>query len=114
MSKKHYMCILRSEKGGCEQPASPSDMEAMFAKYQQWQEKFADNIVDMGNKLGSKGATVSQDKVVDGPFIEVKEIVGGYMTISADSLEEAIGVIQAGPMIENPKVSIELREIDTP
>ena len=41
MSKKHYMCILRSEKGGCEQPASPSDMEAMFAKYQQWQEKFA-------------------------------------------------------------------------
>ncbi len=114
MSKKNYLCILRSGSGGCEQPSSPSEMEAMYAKYQQWQDKFADNIVDMGNKLTSVGAVVRQDVVSDGPYVELKEVIGGYMTIRAESLGEAVAVMQAGPMLENPGVSIELREISQP
>lgn len=110
MSDKTYMCILRSEAGGCEKP-SPSEMEAMFAKYQAWQEKFADRILDMGGKLGPEGGVVSKAGVSDGPFVEVKEIVGGYMLVKASNLEEAMEVMQAGPMIENPKVSIEVRQI---
>lgn len=107
------MCILRSESGGCEKP-SPSDMEAMYAKYQAWQDKFADNILDMGGALSSEGATVRADGVKDGPFIELKEVVGGYMLLTASSLDEAITVIQASPMVQNPSTSLELREINTP
>ncbi len=110
MSSKTYMCILRSQSGGCEQP-SPSEMELMYAKYQQWQEKFANNIVDMGNKLDSSGSVVRQDGITDGPFIELKEIVGGYMTLQAATLDEAIAVIQESPMIDDANVSIEIREI---
>ena len=44
MNNKTYMCILRSKSGSCEKP-SPSEMELMYAKYQDWQEKFADNIL---------------------------------------------------------------------
>lgn len=111
MSKNNYMCILR---GDCEEPTSPSEMEALFAKYKQWQDKFAGNILDMGAKLGQVGAVVRQNDLSDGPFIELKEVIGGYMTITADSLEEAIAVIKAGPMLANPGVSIEIREIATP
>ena len=111
MNHKQYMCILRSEKSGCEQPQSASDMEAMYARYQTWQEQFSANIVDMGARLGDSAAVVSQDKVIDGPFIELKEIIGGYMTISAQDLQEAIAVIEASPMVSNPGVSIEIREI---
>lgn len=114
MSNKNYLCILRNEGGGCEQPSSPTEMEAMFAKYRQWQDKFAENIVDMGNKLGSEGAVIRHDSVKDGPFVEVKEIIGGYMTITAATLDEAVDVIKASPMIANSGVSIELREIETP
>ena len=114
MSNKNFMCILRNEGGGCKQPSSPSEMEAMFAKYQQWQDQYAANIVDMGNKLGDVGAVVRQNDVKDGPFVELKEVVGGYMTIAAPSLEEAIAVIQESPMMENSGVSIEIREIATP
>lgn len=113
MTQKSYMCILRNKGSNSEKP-SPSDMEQMFAKYKQWQDKFADNIADMGNKLGDVASVVNQDGVSDGPFVELKEIVGGYMTLSAENLEEAIAVIQASPMIENPNVSIEIREISTP
>ncbi len=114
MSKKNYFCILRSPAGNCEQPASPSDMEAMYAKYQAWQEKFSTNIVDMGGKLKDSGAVVSQSEVKDGPYVEAKELIGGYMTLAAESMEEAIAVIKGSPMVMNPDVSIEIREIATP
>ena len=110
MSRKKFMCVLRSESAGCEKP-SPSDMETMYAKYQAWQEKFADRILDMGSGLGSEGSVVSKDGVKDGPFVEVKEIVGGYMIVAGETMQDAVEVIQAGPMIENPSVSIEIREI---
>ena len=113
MNNNTYMCILRSKPGACSQP-SPSDMELMFAKYRTWQDKFSDNIVDMGNKLGDGGAVVRQDGVNDGPFIELKEIIGGYMTITATSLDEAVAVIKESPMVANSGVSIEIREIMTP
>ncbi len=107
-----YMCILRSEKGDCEEP-SASDMEIMYAKYQSWQKKFADNILDMGSKLGSSASVVRHDRVDDGPFIELKEIIGGYMMLSTSSLEEAITVIKESPMVANPGTSIEIREVCT-
>lgn len=105
-----YMCILRSEAGDCEKP-SPSDMELMYAKYQAWQQKFADNILDMGNKLGATASVVRHDSVDDGPFIELKEIVGGYMMLTAATLDEAITVIKESPMVANAGTSIEIREV---
>lgn len=110
MSNKSFMCILRSNDGECEKP-SPSEMEQVFAKYQAWQEKFADNIVDMGAKLGSVASVVRTDSVTDGPYAELKEIVGGYMMLSAATLKEAVAVIQASPMIESSNVSVEIREV---
>ena len=114
---KTYMCILRSEsEQGCDNSSSPSpsEMEVMYAKYQAWQDKFADNIADMGGKLGGSASVVRQSGVEDGPFIELKEIVGGYMMISAADMEEAVAVINQSPMIESPNVSIEIREIWKP
>lgn len=110
MENKTYMCLLRSASGACEKP-SPSEMEIQFAKYQAWQQKFADNILDMGGQLGTNGSVVRNEKVTDGPFIELKEIIGGYMKLTAKNLDEATEVIKASPMVESPKVSIEIREI---
>lgn len=113
MTAKRYMCILRTESGGCGK-TDGSDMEAMYAKYQAWQQKFADRIVDMGSGLSNTGAVVSQSEVKDGPFVEIKEIIGGYMIVQGESISDAIEVMQAGPMLENPEVSIEIREMAQP
>lgn len=113
MSNKKYMCILRSNSGSCEKP-SPTEMEQMYAKYQEWQNKFSNNIVDMGGKLGDNGVVVRQNGVTDGPFIELKEIIGGYMMLQAASLDEAVTVIKESPMVAGEGVSLEIREISTP
>ena len=112
MPKQKYLCIQRSQPGKGEKP-SPAKMEEMYAKFNAWKEKFQENIVDMGGKLGG-GKVVTSEGATDGPFVEAKEVVGGYMIVSAESLEEAIKVAQQSPGVWMPGSSVEVREINTP
>ena len=89
-------------------------MEAMFASFNAWREKFRDNIVDMGGKLNAGGKIVKSDGATDGPFVEAKEVIGGYMIVAADSIEEAVEVARQSPGTAMPGSSIEVREISKP
>lgn len=113
MPKNKYLCVVRSKSGACEKP-SPAQMEESFAKFNAWKEKFKDNIVDLGGALKQEGKVVTSESVTDGPFVEVKEILGGYMMISAESLDEAVKVVSESPGVWSPESSVEIREINTP
>lgn len=89
-------------------------MEGMYAKFNAWKEKFQDNLVDLGSPLKSDGSVVSSEGATDGPFAETKEIIGGYMIISADNLEEAKEVVRESPGVAMPGSSVEIREISNP
>ncbi len=115
MSKKNYLCIQRSQpvqQGKFEAP-SPTQMEEMYAKFNAWKEKFQENLVDMGGKLGG-GKVVTSEGATDGPFVEAKEVVGGYMIVSAESMEEAVEIARQSPGVAMPGSSVEVREISTP
>lgn len=113
MSKTKYLCILRSDSGSCEKPPSPAEMEGMYAKFNAWREQFQENIADMGGRLGG-GAVLTADGRTDGPFVEGKEIVGGFMILLADSLDEAAEITRACPGVTFSGTTVELREISTP
>ncbi len=91
-----YLCLQRSLPGGEQQSAkpSPAQMQAMYTKFNEWREKFQKNLTDMGGRLGS-GRLVTSPPAPDGPFVEVKELVGGYMIVNAANIEEAIEVARA-------------------
>ena len=114
MPKRNYLCIRRSQTGqpGEPQQPSPAQMQEMYAKFNAWKEKFQANIVDLGGKLGG-GCVVTADGETDGPFVEAKEVVGGFMIVSADSLEEAIRIVRESPGILGQGASVEVREIST-
>lgn len=112
MSKQKYLCIQRSQPGTGARP-SPAQMQEMYATFNVWKEKFQKNIIDMGGKLGS-GTVVRSEGATDGPFAETKEIVGGFMIIAADSLQEAIEVARECPGVVMPGSSVEVREIHAP
>ncbi len=116
MSKQNYLCIQRSQPrqpGARGEAPSPAQMEEMYAQFNAWKEKFQDNIVDMGGKLGD-GKVVTSEGATDGPFVEAKEVVGGYMIVSAESMEEAVEVARQSPGVAMPGSSVEVREISTP
>jgi hypothetical protein len=88
-------------------------MQAMYGKFNDWREKFQKNLVDLGGRLGA-GRVVTADPAPDGPFVEVKELVGGYMIVSAANMEEAIRVASGCPGLVRPGSGVEVIEILTP
>ena len=113
MPTRKYLCIQRSPSGDCPAP-SPAQMEEMYARFEAWRETFRANIVDMGGKLQSAGKIVTAEGAADGPFVEAKEIIGGFMIVAADSIEEAVEVVRQSPGVARPGSSVEVREISTP
>ena len=115
MPKQNYLCIQRSQLGqGQGQKPSPAQMEQMYAKFNAWREKFQEDIVDMGGKLQGGGKIVTSEGATDGPFVESKEVIGGYMIVSAESLAEAVEIARQSPGVAMPGSSVEVREIHRP
>jgi len=86
-------------------------MEELYAAFNAWMDKFRNNIVDIGGALKGGGKIVTSEGASDGPFMEVKEVVGGYMIISAKTMDEAIVVARESPGVVTPGSSVEIREI---
>ena len=84
-------------------------MQEMYAQFAAWQAQFKDNLVDMGGRLGA-GRLVTPEST-DGPFVEVKELVGGYMIVSAETLDAAIEVARGCPGLVGPGSGVEVIEI---
>ena len=114
MPTQKYLFLHRSSPGQRsatrQAEPSPAQMQEMYAAFNAWREKFKDSILDMGAKLKAGGKVLSESGVTDGPFVEGKEIVGGYMIVSAESYERALEVAKEMPM-RMPGASIEIREM---
>ena len=110
-----FLCLQRGVAGT--QPTaprpSPAEMQAMYAKFNEWREKFQANLVDLGGQLGD-GRVEMHATAADGPFVEIKELVGGYMVVSASSLDEAVGIARECPGLLSPGAGVEVIEIRTP
>jgi hypothetical protein len=114
MPMQKYLVVLRREpeSQGNRQPPSPAQMQEMYAVFNAWKEKFKTNIVDMGGKLKPGGKLLTTAGVTDGPFVEAKEIVGGFMILAAESYEQAVEVAKESPGFM-PGATLEIREIAT-
>lgn len=110
-----YLCLQRKLPAGgspADKP-SPAQMQAMYAKFNAWREKFQNQLVDLGGRLGTGRVALSEPHP-DGPFVEVKELVGGYMILSASTLDEAIEVARECPGLVGPASGVEVIEIHMP
>ncbi|MEZ4224784.1 MAG: YciI family protein [Polyangiaceae bacterium] len=106
-----FLCLQRALPGGKGEKPSPAQMQEMYARFNEWKEKFKDNIADLGGRLGS-GMLVA-GAALDGPVVEVKELVGGYMIVSAENLEQAIEIARGCPGLVTPGSGVEVLEIRT-
>jgi hypothetical protein len=113
MPNKRYLLLQRGVPGKHE-PPSPAQMQEMYAAFNTWKEKFKANIVEMGGKLAPGGKMLRASGVMDGPLIEAKEIVGGYMVVAAESYDRALEVARECPGLIGRGSSCEIREVMGP
>ena len=82
-----FLMLLHSEPSP-DGTYSPEEIQAVVQKYQAWSEKMgAAGKLAGGNKLANDVGKILRgaDKVsvVDGPFAETKEVIGGYFILEA-------------------------------
>lgn len=111
-----YMLLLHDSTEGFED-ISAEQIQAIIGEYVDWQKKIeAEGIFVGGEKLADEGGkhiqmSEGEIRVTDGPFAEVKEVLGGYFTISAENYDAAIEVSKGCPHLKYGG-RIELREVD--
>jgi hypothetical protein len=77
----------------------------------------AGRIADMGAHLQpvTTATTVKSGDgapvVVDGPFSEAKEVVGGFTVVEVPDLDAALAMARTWPPLKFPGVSVEVRPI---
>ena len=88
--------------------------------------KFNDELLEAGVLIGydglhpsSKGARVhfsgkNRPTVIDGPFVESKELIAGFWFWQVKSLEEAIEWVKRCPNPDEGEADIEIRQIFEP
>ena len=92
---------------------SPDEMQAMTKRWMDWIGGIAaqNKLTDRGNRLFPAGKVVKPGNVItDGPYTEIKESIGGYTIVKADSLEEATELAKECPGL-SVGASVEVREI---
>ncbi|HEV8246663.1 MAG TPA: YciI family protein [Polyangiaceae bacterium] len=108
-----FLFLYRASADPHDQP-SPADMQAGYAQWKAWMAKYAKEILEQpparsGPKPGGAAAVCRAGAVTDGPYVEGKEIVGGWSFIEAGSLAQAVEIAKEVPMFK----SVEIREITT-
>lgn len=108
---KQYMLILFDYK---EQYAeyTEEEMNAEITLHGSWIQDMGEHFIQ-GDPLRIPAKTVRGKKklITDGPFLESKELVGGYYIIRARSFDEAAEIAQGCPILRLGG-SVEVREID--
>jgi len=91
---------------------SPEQMQASIKQWQDWIGGIAGQGKFIGtNRLGFEGKTLKPNNVVtDGPYAEVKEIVGGYILVKANSIDDALELAKGCPIL-NIGGHVEVRNI---
>ena len=96
---KEYMMIFRNEKKEGGEKPSAEQMQAVMKQWQNWIGGIAaKGKYSSTNRLISEGKTIKPNKVVtDGPYVEAKEMIGGYLVVKANSLDEAVEMAKSCP-----------------
>ena len=109
---KEFLLVFRADVKNNEQP-SPQQMQAMMTDWQDWMGGLAaqNKLVDAGNRLASEGRVVAHGNVVtNGPYVEIKEAIGGYTIVRAKNIDEAAGLAGDCPILA-VNGNVEVREI---
>ena len=100
-----YLLLLHEDPNGSAALA-PAEMQAIIEKYQAWSDGIAESGRLLGsNKLQDEGGrqlTLNDGslRVIDGPFSEAKEVIGGYFLIEAADYEDAVALAGDCPHLE--------------
>ena len=110
-----YALIMRHMDG--QEVASPEQMEDWMKQTMDWiggiaaQNKFVSGTglpFDSARVVTTKN---SKSIVTNGPFGDIKETIGGFIIVKAESIDEAVEFAKGCPVLTGEGNSMEVRKI---
>lgn len=92
---------------------SKEQMQEIFKKWQDWVSHIEaqDRFVSHGQRLNMEGKVLRPGGIItDGPFVEIKEKLGGFIIVKAENLDEATTLAHGCPALDTGG-SVEIREL---
>ena len=95
--------------------AEPEAAQALYKRVYEWFQENGGIMADSGAELlGVETATTVKHGddgalVVDGPFNESKEVIGGFSVIEVADLSAAIEAVKTWPLLDLPGNAVEIR-----
>jgi len=109
---KYVMLIMNTEAAG---KLTAEEYGAWSSEIMAWYEKNGATgaLADGGAQLqGPETAkTIRVGAVTDGPFMESKEVLGGYSVLETETIDEAVEVAKSWPGVDRGLVTMELRPV---
>lgn len=109
---REYMFLFRGSKW--DEGISPEEIQKRMDQVMAWFEGLrTQGRVKGAQPLAAEGQTISGKNgamVLDGPFAESKEAVGGYLLLEAADFAEALAIARTCPTLEHGTV-IEVRPV---
>ena len=100
---------------GADRGGSLEAMQQRMQKWLAWMKELAEkgHVKDQGHPLERSGRLVKgrQKTVMDGPFAEAKDAIGGYTLIQARDLDEAVELSKGCPIFEADTGTVEVRPV---
>jgi len=109
---KDFMLLFR-QPGFDYSKAPKEEMQTIGKKWADWAGGIAaqGRMVSNGNRLALEGKVLKAGGVItDGPFVEIREILGSFIVIKADSLDDATTLAHGCPAIDQGG-SVEIRPV---
>lgn len=110
---KEFLFLFRGGDGR-EVQHSPEKWQAHMQKWMEWMGLLAQkNQFVSAQPLADTGMIVSSTKkiVSDGPYLEGKEMVGGYLVCAAEDYNAAVEIAKGCPILEFDDGIVEIREV---
>jgi len=98
-----FLLIFRRDFTNKEEQPSPEQMQATIKPWQDWFGSIAaqDKLARPLQRWDGKGVVVKNNKsVTNGPYVEIKESIGGLIIIRARDYEEAAEIAKGCPILE--------------
>jgi hypothetical protein len=96
-STQEYLLLSR---GRWDADKSPQEIQAAIDAFYAWHARLVEEgKFRPGQRLAREAKLVTRTGIVDGPFAETKEVVGGYWFVLARSLDEAARIVADNPCL---------------
>jgi hypothetical protein len=100
---KEFLLLFRRDFVNKEVQPDNKEFVAHLGRWQDWFERLAaeDKLATPPQHWDMKGKVVKANKsVTNGPYVEIKESIGGMIIIKASDYEEAAEIAQGCPILE--------------